>query len=152
MKCLFVLLPPFSQIRISIANLGRESLKSYPKNTQNKANSECPGKALLCLCRNPIHGTKHISPSSQEENPNVHMLAPSEMQIQPYVTKDVTETALGQVPGACWWCISQAQAFSHQLLRSWMIGYDAIQSGLWSQSPVPGSSCGWVHKLVPSTI
>lgn len=102
MKCLFVLLPPFSQIRISIANLGRESLKSYPKNTQNKANSECPGKALLCLCRNPIHGTKHISPSSQEENPNVHMLAPSEMQIQPYVTKDVTETALGQVPGACW--------------------------------------------------
>lgn len=131
--------------------------KCFPKNAQNKANSECSREALLCLCRNPVHGTKHISPSSQEENPTVHMLVPSETQIPPYVTKDGTDTALGHVPHACCWCISRAQAFSNQLLRSRMTGSDAIrrfqlQSGVWSQNSVPGSPCGWVHKLVPSAI
>lgn len=153
-----VLLPCFGQTRPSSAYIRRySSKKCYSKSAQNTASSECPGRALLCLCRNPIQGFKHTSPSSPEEKADVHMLAPSEMQNPPYVTKDGTAAALGQVLDVCWWCISQAQAFSNQLLRSWMTGSEAIkrfkfQSGLWSQNSVPSSLCGWAHKLVPSAI
>lgn len=69
-----------------------------------------PARALLCSRGNPVSGLDR-RPHPAEEKPDVHMLAPSEMQIPPYGSQDGTKAALGQAPGAGWRCLSRAQAF-----------------------------------------
>lgn len=59
----------------------------------------------------------------------------------PYVTKDGVRLPLAKL------LMLAGDALPDQLLRSWMPGYNAIeklklQSRLWSQNSVPGSSCG----------